>query len=228
MTAWIENLRVMEKTRNYNRWIYDRLWPYLGKRVLEAGCGIGTMTEYLTDRELLLAIDNSEECIRYMKSKYGGENPIILKRDLSNESIINLRKYRIDTVVCINILEHIEDDLRALRYIHALLEDGGILALMVPAFNILFGTIDKSDLHYRRYDRRSLDQKLAMAGFDIIKSHYFDLAGIIPWVLHGKILRKSIHPEMGFLDKFVPIFAFIEKFLTPPVGLSLVYICRKK
>ena len=103
----------------------------------------------------------------------------------------------------------------------------GRLVLMVPAHPSLFGTIDRSDLHYRRYKRKELNRKLQTAEFAVNRSYYFNFAGIIPWILHGKILNKTVHSGMGILDKFVPLFAFLEKVCKPPVGLSLIYICEK-
>jgi len=230
MIEAIQNLDRMAKTVNYNNWIYKIIKPFIGKRILEIGCGIGNMTKFFLDYEAIVAIDNSAECIEIMKSKFSHyKNLRIVNHDISNEGFGELREFNFDTVVCINVLEHIKDDLQALRHCYQLLKERGRLILFVPALKILYGTVDRADSHYRRYTRIELTKKLREAGFVIKKASYANFFGIFPWVLHSKILKRSLHPprQMVFFDKFVPFFAFWEKLFLPPIGLSLLFVCRK-
>ena len=231
MREAIENLNIMANATNYNRWLFNKIEPYLGKRILEVGCGIGNMTELLLagrNTKLVVGIDNSPECldiINHRLSKYKQFQSFF--HDLSSEEIISLKKYNFDTIVCINVLEHVKNDLKVLENIVKL---DGVLILLIPALQKLYGTIDIIDGHFRRYDKKDLEEKLMRSGWKIYKGSYLNLLGIPVWFLHGKILKKSIHPpkQISFLDKFIFLEILLEKIVSLPIGLSLLYICRRK
>lgn len=230
MDEAIQNLDRMSKTVNYNNWVYKLIKPFMGKRVLEIGCGIGNMTKFFLNYELTVAIDNSPNCIEIMKSKFSHHTNLrIVNHDISDEKFNELKRFNFDTIVCINVLEHIKDDLQALRHCYKLLIEGGRLILFVPALKVLYGAIDQADGHYRRYTKVELTNKLRQAGFVIKKGVYANFFGIFPWVLHSKILKKSVHPpkQMVFFDKFVPFCTLWEKLFRPPIGLNLLFICEK-
>jgi len=230
MEKAIQNLERMAETKNYNCWIYDIIRPFLGRRILEVGCGIGNMTQFLRNYEMLVAIDNSSDCIQIINFRFPQkENFKILNYDICSEKIQELRKFNFDTVICINVLEHIKDDLKALDNCYCLLDEKGKLILFVPAFKFLYGSIDRADHHYRRYNSKELSTKLSKSRFIIEKKFYVNMLGILPWILHGKILKTPVHPrdQMLFFDRFVPLYAFWERIFSPPLGLSLVFVCRK-
>lgn len=230
MIEAIQNLDRMAKTVNYNNWIYKIIKPFIGKRILEIGCGIGNMTNFFLNYETIVAIDISSECIEIMKSRFSHyKNLRIVNHDISNEEFGELREFSFDTIVCINVLEHVKDDLRALRNCYQLLNERGRLILFVPTLKILYGTIDQADSHYRRYAKIELTNKLGEAGFVIKKAAYANFFGIFPWILHSKILKKPVHPpkQMVFFDKFVPFCTFWEKIFPPPIGLNLLFVCEK-
>ena len=231
MQQAIQNLDRMAKTINYNNWIYELIKPFIGKRILEIGCGIGNMTQFFLDYERIVAIDISPECVEIMKSKFSGRtNLTIVDYDISDKRVGELRKFNFDSILCINVLEHIKDDVQALEHCRQLLRQRGRLILFVPALKILYGTVDRADSHYRRYTRNELTNKLRKVGFTVEKAGYANFFGIIPWFLHGKILKKSVHPpkQMVFFDKLVPFFTSWERLFAPPVGLSLLFICQKE
>lgn len=226
----IQNLERMSKTVNYNNWIYELIKPFIGKRILEIGCGIGNMTQFFLDYEAIVAIDNSPECIESMKSRFSHQTNLqIVNYDISDEKFGELRENDFDTIVCINVLEHIKDDLQALKHCFQLFNERGRLILFVPALKILYGTVDRADSHYRRYTKIELTNKLGEAGFIIKKVAYANFFGIFPWVLHSKILRKALHPpkQMVFFDKLMPFCSFWEKLFSPPIGLNLFFVCDK-
>lgn len=220
----------MSKTSHYNEWIYNTIKPFLGRRIFEVGCGVGSMTEFLLDGRMVVSVDNSPLALKIIQKRFLRETkPEIFLYDISDKNNAKLRKYNFDTIVCISVLEHIADDVGALKNSYNLLQKKGRLIVFVPAIKALYGSIDKEDGHFRRYSHRELKGKLEEANFLIERCFYMNLFGIVPWFLHNKILKRQVHPEnqLKFLDRFVPFCAFLENIFHPPFGLNLVSICRK-
>jgi SAM-dependent methyltransferase len=134
-----------------------------------------------------------------------------------------------DTIVCLNVLEHVEHDEVAMSSFRQLLMPGGHLALLVPAFPWLFGTLDLNGPHFRRYTRRGLSGLIQQSGFELLEIRYFNLFGMPGWWFCGKILKRPILPAsgLGWYEKLVPVFRRIEAWTGPPMGLSLIAIARR-
>jgi len=216
-TAEEINLSIMSVASNYNRWIFNKLRPYLGRRILEVGGGVGNMTGlFLKRADTLVTTEINPHNINILKKRFLGSNVIVSDCDISkgNAKFVGM----FDTAVCINVLEHVERDLDLLKNLKTSLEDKGHLALVVPAFNRLYGTIDKSDNHFRRYDRKQILKLVNEAGFKPVKCFFMNMPGFFGWYYHGRILRLNTHTEndISLFDK-----------LTPPFGLSLVVIAKK-
>jgi SAM-dependent methyltransferase len=215
---------------HYNRWIFDQLAPYAGRRILDVGCAIGNVTAYFVDRELVVGIDAVEEFVAAVRIRFAGWPSFRAElRDIADPSVLELGRERFDTVVCANVLEHVLDDRRALAHIHALLEPGGRLLLLVPAYRALWGTLDEVDHHHRRYERRDLVAKLDDARFTLERVHYMNPLGIVGWWLNGRILRTELVSPAQFriYNRLVPGLAWVERIVHPPFGLSLVAIAAK-
>jgi SAM-dependent methyltransferase len=228
----ISDLEIMAGAKNYREWMYRRLAPYIGQRVLEIGSGIGNFTKLLLDRDLVVATDNYQPCVEYLSSHLGEKlkaPPILL--DAAGEIGSELRQHEFDTIVCLNVLEHIEDDLRALEQMHSLLVAQGRLVLLVPAFQFLYGSVDRSLGHYRRYTRKDLLPIMRRAGFQIERSFYMNVVGMAGWFWNNRIVRRTEESEklIGIFDRYVaPVAEFTERLIPPPTGLSLIAIGRKE
>ena len=135
-------------------------------------------------------------------------------------------KGQFDTVFALNVIEHIEEDLVALQNIKKILRPGGNVIILVPAFNLLYNNFDHNLGHYRRYNRRSLKALLQEAEFKILDSSYFNVAGIMGWILSGKVLKRDVIPEgqMKLFDQLVPLFKFLDKLTMKSFGLSVVAV----
>lgn len=226
-----KNLAIMSQARNYHAWIYNNIKPYIGERILEVGCGTGNMTEFFLPKEKVVGIDISPDHLNLIKLRFSGRpNFEVFNYDICDDQVLELRRYRFDIIICINVLEHIENDLKAIKNMYQLLREKGRLILLVPAFSSLYGTIDKANHHFRRYSKLQLKNKLQECGFASEKTFYMNILGILPWVLHGKLLRKTIHPQgqISFLDKFVFLGVGLEKVIRLPFGLSLICVGIKK
>ncbi len=137
---------------------FQQFAPYLGQRVADVGCGLGNFTPWLLDRELYLGVDLDEELLRELESTYHQSPTVKVARlDLAAPAFARtLSLHRIDSLLCVNVLEHIENDRVAVENMVAALPPGGHLCLLVPAFPYLLGTLDQLDGHFRRYTKKTL------------------------------------------------------------------------
>jgi len=225
-----KNLEIMKGADNYNQWIYDNVKNFIGEKILEVGPGLGSMTQFFTKKKILVGTDISESNLSYLNSKFNNIKRFkFLKYDISKK-YDSLVKYDFDTVVCINVLEHIKEDQHAINNMYNILVEGGRLILLVPAFQSLYGSIDKSDQHYRRYNKRDLLKIIKNSGFKMVSCRYMNFPGFFGWYFHSKLLKVKVHKknDLSIFNKLVPLFKFLESIKSPPFGLSLVCICEKE
>jgi len=224
-------LPYMERTLNYNNWVFNNFKEHLGNRILDIGSGCGTFIEYYKNKSLVLSVDPSTEANRSLKKRFSGYNNIeIVKSDINDEAmLIYAKQMSIDTIVCLNVLEHISDDRFAIENIKKTLKSGGKLIIYVPAMKVIYGTLDKALGHYRRYDKGEFEKLLRAAGFSIVSSRYMNFLGALSWFLYSKILKKTIPAEARiiFYDNYlVPVVSRVESFIKFPFGQSLLIIAR--
>ncbi len=219
-------LEVMEGARRYNRWIFNRVRDGLGQRVLEVGCGTGTITSFLTDRELVVGIDVVEGYVRSTAERYQGHPNIVIRRHDLTESIEPLRSYRFDSAVSVNVFEHIADDEGAMKAVYALLEPGGMFTLLVPSHPALLGPFDRDIGHHRRYTKRELRRKLETSGFTVARIRQTNPVGALGWLVNVRLLGLRRLRGTGLFDRLVPVLAVLD-LVELPVGLSLIAVARK-
>lgn len=227
----IETLLRMADVTAYNDWVYRQIAPYLGKRLLEVGSGIGNMTGYYADRDLLVCVDLLAESLAMVREKLGERaNLRTIQGDVcAEQTIAQLRAYQFDTTVMLNVLEHIRDDARALAAIKQVLVPGGRLVLLVPALRPLYGSLDQELSHYRRYEALELETLLHGSGYAIERMYYMNMAGILGWFVNSRLLRSKILPrrQLALFNVLAPLFERLEGWFPPPIGQSLIAIARK-
>lgn len=229
----IEIQRRLARVTGYNRWLYDSFSRHLGRRILDAGCGPGHITEFLLDgRELVIGLDRSAQFHEAVKKRFAAHgNFHAMLGDLTDPTLPEaLRGYQLDTVACVNVLYTLDDDMSVLGGFHRALVDGGTLVLFVAALPALFGTMDEADGAVRRYSRAEIATKLSRSGFRILEIRWLNVLGIVGWFLNGKILRNALIPESHYAlyDRLVPLLRALESRLRIPVGLSLLCVGRKE
>ena len=228
--ALTETLNQLSSINRYNRWMYDQFAACLGQKILEVGSGTGNITQFLlTGNRQVFATDVLPNYHEELQIRFAGNHNIqIGSFDLDRTAPREFVASPFDTVVCLNVLEHIEDDLFALRQMSESIKPGGHLALLVPAHQFLFGAFDTAVGHFRRYDKSGLRGRLVAAGFTVKSLKFFNAAATLPWFINGRLLQRDYLPneQVNLADKLVPVLK-LEKLFGPPFGISLIAIARK-
>lgn len=226
-----DTLLKMTMMKHNNAWTTDNIRPYIGSDVLEIGAGIGTISQALIKQNRRITLlDVNEEYVAYLRQRFGA-NPFISIIHGDIAQIQNVcAPQAFDTIVGSNILEHIEDDQKAVRDMYTLLRPGGRAVIIVPAHPVLYGTLDAGLAHYRRYTRGELNKKLCDAGFEIEELAYMNCVGAIGWFIHFCLLRRRRMPALStaLFDMVIPVIAWAERSIPVPFGLSLFCVARKK
>jgi SAM-dependent methyltransferase len=232
--ARLNRYRVFDEVNApYLRWQIEQVEPYLGSRLLEVGCGVGGILSQLKPRELVMGIDIEEEEVEFARTRFadrpGFEFALMDIAALSADSRATLKARRFDTVLCINVLEHIKDDAGAVVAMADVLVPGGALAILVPAHPALYGHYDAMDGHFRRYTKRALRQVLVSAGLSVERLYRFNFVGAAGWFVQYRVLRQKIHQQGHFrvMTAILPALRAVESRVKPPFGLSLVAVARK-
>ncbi len=224
------SLRRLRRARRYNEWVWGQLRTFAGERVLEVGCGIGTYTGFLRNHALVVATDNNPAYLEFVQRRFQHHPNVHAQQiDWERPDLAALRAQGFDTIVCLNVLEHVERDDDALATFASLLPVGGHLLLQVPALDELYGEIDRAIGHYRRYRREALVAQLARHGFAIDMARYFNLPGVLGWYLNARLLRRRSVPglQARIASALVP-WLRLERHLDPPFGMSLLVAARKE
>jgi SAM-dependent methyltransferase len=221
-------LERMATAQAFNRWMFDRIRPWIGRRILEVGAGVGNMSQFFVDGERLVLTDTDSGYRERLSRRFAGRATVAV-RELSLPRVPDdLAADRFDTIVCLNVLEHIADDRASLAAMRSLLAPGGRLVLLVPALPFLYGTLDVALGHYRRYTPRVLRERFGDANLDLAHLEYFNLAGIPGWWFTGRVLRRRLIPAgaLKAYDRLVWLFRG-ERFLRWRLGQSLIAIGRR-
>jgi SAM-dependent methyltransferase len=217
----------------YLDWQLEQFRPCLGDRILEIGCGIGGILERLPPCSLIHSLDVEEDVLEAARERFKARSECqfslldISTCDLSE--LVQLQTSQFNTIMAINVLEHIEDDVTLLQRAEQLLVPGGYLLLLVPAHQWLYGDYDRLDGHHRRYSLGVLKSVVGQTSFEICRMHYFNLLGAIGWWLHYRLLRRKMHGtrQFGFMSRMIPLMRFAERVVSPPIGLSVVAVLRR-
>lgn len=221
----------MAQATNYFAWQGRLVAPELGQRVIEVGCGIGNFTRMLLDRETVLAVDVDPACVERLRQRYFNQlnlHAFVCEPDSATFS--DLARWRPDSCVCLNVLEHIEDDSRALEAMASVLVPGAVIVLLVPAFQALYGPIDRNLCHYRRYSRNALAGLAHRTGLRIEKLHYVNAVGFFGWWINAHVFRREAQSEhqIRIFDRcVVPWMSRLEAIAPPGFGQSLFAVLRK-
>ncbi|MFN2493356.1 MAG: class I SAM-dependent methyltransferase [Pyrinomonadaceae bacterium] len=230
------DLEAMSFAYNYHKWILEIFAPYLGTRLVEVGAGTGSFSEMIIARrpESLALVEPSVAMYKLLLDRLGGLKTSS-RVETYNEVFSSVAEriqaeQRPDSIIYINVLEHIEDDVEELEVVHNTLGPGGRLFLFVPALRWLYGSFDRQIGHHRRYTLEQLNEACQQAGFRVLRSSYLDSAGIVTWWLKYRLLRsKKMEPgAVKLYDTLVvPPLKRVESVFAPPIGKNIVLIAEK-
>jgi ubiquinone/menaquinone biosynthesis C-methylase UbiE len=222
----------MKLAVRYFEWQRDMSLPELGNRVLEIGCGVGNFTQHLVDRDRVIGIDVEQGCIDQHRQRFSNQQHISsFLSDILDPQFLRFENEKMNSIVCLNVLEHISDDYTALRHMHSVLPKGGRAVLIVPAFESLYGPIDELLGHYRRYSKTSMAAVAERAGFRCRKLHYFNTVGFFGWYANSHIFKKTEQSEsqIRFFDSYVvPVMSKVEAVVRPPFGQSVFTVLERQ
>ena len=223
-------LDAVAEAANYYRWIIDAFSKHLGPRTVEAGAGIGTVSELILRRvtvEELLLVEPASNNVPALRKRFAGDPRVRVHHGYLEDLAPTLRA---DTIIAVNVLEHVEKDHEFLRSAYSGLVPGGKLLILVPAVPAIFGSLDRAFDHYRRYTRRALRSAIESAGFQIEDLHYLNGLGVAAWFVAGRVLNRTTlgRNQVRFYDRWViPWLSRVEGIIHPPVGQSLFLIAHR-
>ncbi|HYU32896.1 MAG TPA: glycosyltransferase [Thermoanaerobaculia bacterium] len=222
-------LHSLERAQRFNRWMADSIAPHVGARVLEIGAGIGNITSWLLPRDLFVASDINPHYLHYLRNFSLGKPYLQVDRiDLEDPACFTPWQGQFDTVVCLNVLEHVRDPLLSLRNIASALEPGGRLVLYVPQGQSLYSSLDEVLGHRCRYSREMLTEELSATGFAVESFRDFNHFAIPGWWLNGKLLKRRHFSrfQLKIFNMVVPAVRRLDA-LVPGRGLGIIAVARK-
>lgn len=226
----------MSQMRGYPRYLFQRVMPYLGSRVWEIGLGYGLYTEWLLEaRKSVLGTDLDPQCLDAVRQRFP-DHPRLTTAlvDLADHASVNRQaSFQADSVLCLNVLEHIEYDEAALRWLGEAVAQNATLALIVPAHPALFGRMDAEAGHFRRYTRSGLTRTLQAAGWHVVRVSYLNVLGAAGWWYHNRLRRDAgledpaVNGQMCRADRWLPrVAALTDPLCGRIAGLSVMAIAR--
>ncbi len=223
-------LDALEQAPKFNQWMYEAVKPHLGKRIVELGAGRGNLSKLLKNHGEIFLAELRDEYLEELRERWEDLPGLtISKFDLTKSEDYNaIKDYKPDTVVCLNVLEHIEHDQEVLIDLNRALPEGAKIVFLVPYNPKLYSTFDKEIGHWRRYKKRELEDKMEKAGFKINKQYFFNHAGVWAWWLRNTLMgQKTITAaQLKTYNRLVPIFKIIDRIL-PFNGLSTIAVSTK-
>lgn len=222
------DLEAMSFARNYHAWILSELEPFLGRSVAEVGAGVGSFSSLLlgTGIERLDAFEPSRNMFPLLCDALTSDSRASAVNGFFGPETIETRY---DSVVYINVLEHIEDDAAELAAARDALVPGGHLLVFVPALPWLYSELDRQVGHFRRYRKSALLELVRAAGLSVVAQRYFDIAGVLPWYVNFTLLGNSIGAgSVSLYDRLVvPVMRIVEGIVRPPIGKNVLLVARR-
>jgi 2-polyprenyl-3-methyl-5-hydroxy-6-metoxy-1,4-benzoquinol methylase len=223
-TELASTLDNLDGAANYADWIVSLMAPYLHGRILEVGAGHGTFTELLARYGTVTATELSERAVGVLRERYAGSDQVTVRH------VDELTETGFDAAVMVNVLEHIDDDVGALRSLGGDLRPGGQIVIYSPAFNALYSRFDAAVGHHRRYTKGSLARTIDDADLELVDIRYVNAVGALAWyVVATRLGRRPTEgwSTQAFDRVAVPFVRRVERRVTPPFGQSLLAVARR-
>ena len=219
-----DNLEIMAEAKNYNNYLIKLIEKNIPKnsKVLDFGAGIGTFASILQKKGYeVICIEPDKKQLKKIKEK----------SILSFQKLDQIEDNSLEFIYSLNVLEHIEDHLDTLKELRSKLKPGGIILLYLPAFNLLYSSMDKKVGHFKRYDKKIVKKLALDTPVNIEKIYYVDSLGFFATLLYkykgdknGDINKKALIIYDGVVFPLSRIFDFIfRRFF----GKNIFFILKK-
>jgi glycosyltransferase involved in cell wall biosynthesis len=224
-------LDAMEQAPRFNEWMYESIKPWLGERVAELGVGRGNLSRHIKRHEHVLLTDYRTDYLEELRGRWQHHPHLeIGKLNMTERADYEqLRHFAPDSVVFLNVLEHIENDCAVLEALHETVPDGCRVVVLVPFNQKLFSDFDRTLGHFRRYEKGELETKIRDAGFEVQEQFFFNKVGVIAWYVANTLGKQgSLKPwQLRLYNFLTPLFRILDRVL-PMNGLSTVVVGRKR
>jgi SAM-dependent methyltransferase len=224
----LENHLGGDEARNYRKYEHDMVAPYVGRSLLEIGSGLGHFSEQFAGRlDYLVVSDNDAYCVEQLRKRYADDSDVEVL-DLELPAEIKIRRM-VDTVVMMNVLEHIKDDVQALKDLAAVVQPGGRIVIWVPGYMQLYGDFDRKVGHVTRYTPATLSASVTAAGLEIESVKPINFLGGLAW--WAAVRRGGAgYPDPRLVKIYdrtvIPATRVIEKLIRPPFGQTVFCVAR--
>lgn len=226
-------LEALDGAESFTEWMFEQVKPHLRGAVLEIGSGRGTysqkvLRDFPASRVIISDID--AHYLEMLRGRYVAPRISVLRIDMENPADFGQIAASVDSAFALNVLEHTRDDRHSLGNVYDALRPGGRFVVIVPAHPILFGAIDRSIGHTRRYTKKELVDAIKGTAFSVRQIYYFNALSVPGWFIAGRLLKMAyVSPLAAFIyARLVPMMRIIEKHvLRRRFGLSLVAVLEK-
>lgn len=220
----------------YYEWVLDLFGGPPPSPLADAGAGSGHLASLLADRVgTLVLLEGGQENLATLRQRFA-DRPNVVVEDvdlMACESV--LARHGVRSITSLDVLEHLPDDLAALKQFHSALAPGGKVYIKVPALQWLYGPVDEASGHFRRYSRGSLRKVLESAGFEVEQCRYMNMAAVPSYFLKSRVLKKKSNFSQTFsgeqirkIERLLPTIRRIDRVFGPPLGLSVVAVAAKR
>jgi 2-polyprenyl-3-methyl-5-hydroxy-6-metoxy-1,4-benzoquinol methylase len=230
-----EDLERLGTADRFFAWALESFEPHLTGTVLEVGAGLGTITRKLVEARpdlSIVALEPAGNVFPDLAAYAAVSYRVSAYQSTTAEYVARTQAALFDTVLYLNVLEHIEDETAELRLAYQALRPGGVLLVFGPALEWLYSELDYNAGHYRRYNIKALRQTVQAAGFEVISLRYFDVLGVLPYLLVYRLMRRpaiSGSTMWGYDRVLVPVSRLIQRLLrNPPLGKNVILVARKR
>lgn len=220
----------------YYAWTLDLFGRAFDGPAADAGAGSGHFSSLLADRvDRLVLLEGGVQNLEALRHRFASSGNISVEDCDLTSCEETLRRHGVRSIFTLDVLEHLPDDLAVLRQFHSALPPGGRLFIKVPALQWLYGPVDEASGHYRRYSRRGLSRVVQDAGFDIDRCHYMNIAGVAPYFLKSRVLKRQENFSRTFtakqirrIQQVMPYLRVIDRVTGPFLGLSVVCVATRR
>jgi SAM-dependent methyltransferase len=232
------NLELDARSHRFTEWLYHEVSAAIKGDVLEIGSGIGTYSEkIIRDKRPVSRVMLTDIAPRYVEiltEKFcfkNNDNVSVSRLDLNRVDDYEKIGYeKFDSILSLNVLEHVQNDVFALQQLYRMLKDGGTMVLLVPCHKFLFNVLDKKAGHFRRYTKKELERKISITQFTIERIFYFNMLGILGWYLNGSLAKNPNINGRAYkvFDSLVPLSEYFESLIGRRFGLSIICYLKKE